>query len=82
MISIIMLGYILDNFNLKKGLYLDQRLPQHESLYPIGLKSAKIEIPHIGFNYIDFSKTDSYYTQKQLYSILHYFLFQQGDSNV
>jgi hypothetical protein len=23
------------------------RLPQHESLYPIGLKSARIEIPHI-----------------------------------
>ena len=26
----------------------------------IDLKSAKIEIPHIGFNYIDFSKSDSY----------------------
>ena len=28
--------------------YLDQRLPQHESLYPIGLKSARIEIPRSG----------------------------------
>ena len=43
-----------------KGSYLDQRLPQHESLYPIGLKSARIEIPHIGFHYIDFSKIDFY----------------------
>ena len=24
--------------------------------YPIGLKLARIEIPHIGFQYIDFSK--------------------------
>ena len=38
-------------------LLLDQRLPQHESLHPIGLKSSRIEIPHIGFHYIDFSKT-------------------------
>ena len=30
----------------KKGSYLDQRLPQHESLYPIGLKLARIEISH------------------------------------
>ena len=37
-----------------KGPYLDQRLPHHESLYPIGLKSARIEIK------IDFSKTDFY----------------------
>ena len=28
---------------------------------PIGLKSARIEIPHIGSHYIDFSKTDFYY---------------------
>ena len=34
--------------------------PQHESLYPIGLKSARIEIPHIGTHYIDFSKTGFY----------------------
>ena len=27
------------------------REPQHESLYPTGLKSARIEIPHIGFHY-------------------------------
>ena len=43
-----------------KGSYLDQRLLQHESLYPICLKSARIEIPHIGSHYIDFSKTDFY----------------------
>ena len=30
------------------------------SLYPVGLKSARIEIPHIGSHYIDFSKTDFY----------------------
>ena len=40
-----------------KGSYLDQRLPQHESLYPIGLKLARIEIPHIGSHYIDFTNT-------------------------
>ena len=40
------------------GLDLDQRLPQHESLYPIGLKSPRIEIPHGGFYYIEFLKTD------------------------
>ena len=45
---------------LKNRPYPDQRLPQHESLYPIGLKSARIEIPHIGSHYIDFSKTDFY----------------------
>ena len=43
-----------------KGPYLDQKLPQHESLYPIGLKSARIEIPHIVSHYIDFLKTDFY----------------------
>ena len=43
-----------------KGSYLDQRPPQHESLYPIGLKSARIEIPQGGSHYIDFSKTDFY----------------------
>ena len=31
-----------------KGSYLDQRLPQHESLYPIGLILARIKIPHVG----------------------------------
>ena len=36
------------------------RLPQHESLYPIGLKSVRIEIPNGGSHYIDFSKTDFY----------------------
>ena len=40
------------------GSYPDQRLPQHDTLYPIGLKSARIEIPHIRSHYIDFSKTD------------------------
>ena len=43
-----------------KGSYLDQRLSQHESFYPIGLKSARIEIPHGGSHYIDFSKIDFY----------------------
>ena len=37
-----------------KSPYLDQRLPQHESLKPIGQKSQRIEIPHIGFHYIQF----------------------------
>ena len=34
--------------DLKKRSYLDQILSPHESLYPIGLKSAIIEIPHGG----------------------------------
>ena len=34
--------------NLNKCPYLDQRLPQDESLYPIGLISARIEILHSG----------------------------------
>ena len=46
---------------LIKGSNLYQRLQQHESKYPIGLKSARIEIPHIGSHYIDFSKIDFYY---------------------
>ena len=37
-----------------KGSYPEQRLPQYESLYPIRLKSARIEIPHIGSHAIDF----------------------------
>ena len=51
-----------------KGSYLDQTLSQHESLYPIGLKSARIEILHGGSHYIDFSKADFTIIQKQLYS--------------
>ena len=43
-----------------KGSYPDQRLSQHERLYPIGLKSARIEISHIESHYINFSKTDFY----------------------
>ena len=43
-----------------KGSYLDQRLPHHESLSPIGLKSVRIDIPHGVSHYIDFSKTDFY----------------------
>ena len=31
-----------------KGSYPDQILPQHESLYPIDLISARIKILHIG----------------------------------
>ena len=42
-----------------KGSYLDQRLSQHESFYPIGPKSARIEIPLRSYH-IDFSKTDIY----------------------
>ena len=42
-----------------KGSYLDQRLPQYESLFPIGLNSARINIPY-GGSHIDFSKTDFY----------------------
>ena len=44
-------------FGSAKSPYPDQRLPQHESL---GLKSARIEIPHGGSHYIDFSKTYFY----------------------
>ena len=65
-----------------KCSYLDQRLPQHESLYPIGLKSARIEIPHIGSNYIDFSKTDFYQRPSRdhwiapaMYFLINYFIF-------
>ena len=36
------------------------KTPQHESLYHLGLKLAKIEIPHGESHYIDFSKTDFY----------------------
>ena len=50
---------VLEQIWIKRS-YLDQRLPEHESLYPIGLKSARIEIPQIGSHYIDFSKTDFY----------------------
>ena len=46
-----------------KGSYLDQRLSQHENLYPIGLKSATIEMPHGGSHNIDFPKT--YFTNKK-----------------
>ena len=53
---------------LIKGSNLYQRLQQHESKYPIGLKSARIEIPHIGFHYIDFSKNRFLLIQKQLYN--------------
>ena len=43
-----------------KGSSLDQRLPQHESLYPIGLKLARIEILHSGFEF--FSKCENSFT--------------------
>ena len=52
-----------------KSSYPDQRLSQHKSLYPIGLKSARIEIPHIGSHYIDFSKTDVYW-HKNSFSVI------------
>ena len=34
--------------DLNKSPYPDQTIPQHESLYPIGLESARIKIPHRG----------------------------------
>ena len=43
-----------------KGFYLDQSLSQHESLYPIGLKPARIEMdavkggPKGGSKYVNF----------------------------
>ena len=43
----------------KWSLHIDQRLPQHKSLYFISLKSARIEILHGGFH-MDFSKTAFY----------------------
>ena len=43
------------DLNKKKSLQPDQQLSQHERLYPIGLKSARIEMPSI-----DFSKTFFY----------------------
>ena len=54
-----MVHSVLEQIEIKYS-YLEQRLPQHESLYLIGLKSARIEIPHIGSHYIDFSKTGFY----------------------
>ena len=51
---------VLEQIWIKRS-YPDQRLWQHGSLYPISLESARIEIPHIGFYYIDFPKTDFYY---------------------
>ena len=60
-----------NRFN-QKVPYPDQRLPQHESLYPIGLKSAWIEIPHIGSQYIDFSKTNTKTALQWVHSNLFY----------
>jgi hypothetical protein len=50
-----------------KGPYLDQSLPLHESLYPIGLKLPRIKIPHGGFHYIEFKKKRFSLIQKLLY---------------
>ena len=52
-----------------QGSYLDQRLSQHKSLYPIGLKSARIEILHGGSHYIDLSKTD-FYLYKNSFTVI------------
>ena len=52
-----------------KGSYLDQKVPQHESLYPKGLKPARIETPNIGFHYKDFSKTD-FYKYKNSFTVI------------
>ena len=41
--------------DLGKSLYLDQRVPQHESFYHIGLESLRIKISNIKYYmYIDF----------------------------
>ena len=47
--------------DLNKGFYLDQILPQHESLYPIGLKSARIEIPHGGTFFTEWNEFEYNY---------------------
>ena len=44
--SLVLIFDIITHSVLVKGSYPDQRLPQHETLHPIGLKSARIEIPH------------------------------------
>ena len=45
-ILVIFLYSVLEQISIKSP-YPDQRLPQHESLYHIGLISARIEIPHM-----------------------------------
>ena len=45
--------------------------------YPIGLKSARIEIPHIGSHYIDFSKTD-FYQYKNSFAVITFKLILLG----
>ena len=39
-------------------------LPRSKTTTAWKLKSARIEIPHIGTHYIEFSKTDFYYNTK------------------
>ena len=54
---------------LKQHTQIDQKLSQHEILYPIDLKSARIEILHIGTHYIGrFFKNWFLLIQKQPYS--------------
>ena len=52
---------------LKQHTQIDQKLSQHEILYPIDLKSARIEILHIGSHY-RFFKNWFLLIQKQLYN--------------
>ena len=52
--------------DLNKRLLPRPKTPSHESLYPIGLKSPRIEITHIGFHHIDFSNMIFRYTKTAL----------------
>jgi hypothetical protein len=45
--------------------------------YPVGLKSARIKIPHGGFHYIDFSKTD-FYQYKNSFTVITFKLVLLG----
>ena len=60
LVTYIPIANFLTIHSVLEEIYPEQRLPKHESIYPIVLKSARIEIPHIGSHYIDFSKTDFY----------------------
>ena len=42
--------------------------------YPVSLKSARIEIAHIGTHYMDFSKTDFYYYKNSFTTITFKFI--------
>ena len=38
--------------------------------YPIGLKSARIEIPRVGSHYIDLKKTEFYYVIQNSFTVI------------